>query len=1151
MFDTKRQNQERPPTARALTQQHLKDQLKLIFIGTMFFVLTAFLTTAQAVSIDWDNIGVGNATNLVSGQVVQSLDDAGNCTIAPPFTDCEVEVEMTYQLNNDGNGGQLNCGFGGNNCVRFYNDQIGGITDGDLRLGVDATAADPDDDMRMCIEFNREVEGLQFEILDIDDGSWDDSVELTYVPFVNATPMLSRTDLVDASTFGDLSTGTDPNHVIEHSPGLPAPDNEVLGWGAIQAPAAGNAGAADDGGNVSIDFGTQAVGGFCIRYFAGPNSNANPGFQWIALSQLTWTTTLPVDLAHVASKKTGRHLTVDWSTSAESFNLGFNLWVEKDGEWFALTRNLLPSKVVDSISSQTYSKRVKLSRELRDITRFGISSVDALGSEQFYGPFEVGEDYGEAVLPEPIDWQQAVASHTQRMRSKGYVLKNGRWRKPSANQPAEDALLRADLRFSESGMTRVHHQDLMHAGLDLRGLHRSQIAVAHRGTPIVRRIGKAPKGIFSEDSYIDFYAAPISDELSLYNESNIYQVVQNADLVRVTRAIRHNDENTKAASFSTTAQFENDTLYLNLSKANSPWMESSYGLGAIKDKSIDLNLPDNYLAGSDLALQLNLHGGFDHPEIQDDHSVKVLVNGVELSTKHWSGIEPVAIEQTVTASLLSAAGPNTITLQSIPNTAGFALQYFDRYSMRYALSESEVVGVQGFSVDDDASHLEFSRLEVRGVSAYALDEANNMVRLRPSRSKNMKRFARSSDQKARYFFLKNDDFIAPQSITLTAIKDINTANADLYIVAHPSFIGEELSAYAEHKRGIGVSTEIVDYQELVDQLGHGFNDPFVVQAFLAKQDAAQYGSSALIVGGHSFDYLDKTSQGSISFIPTTYRPSDVINYSPSDTPLTDIDSDGLSDVAIGRWPVRSLDDLNSIIQKSTAWGNNEGLASSTSVLLIAEQEDSNNGLSFAQQLNDLSGRFDTSNAHQGGFWGSVTRLYASDFANSATPVADQKAAMQAELEAGHALTIFNGHGSTNSWTYSGLFRTSDIGGIQDQGKASIYFPLACYTTYYETIGNNSLAHQLLFKADGGAVMIVGAATLGDFTSNGKMADRVMQSQIDDGLNLGQSLMTAKRAMGLNKQNESNLWTMLGDPTLQYNAAYVKPDPTSTGNVEVD
>jgi len=385
---------------RCATQSSLTKGWSLgLWLSLAVFLQMTLANSAMAVSIDWDNIGVGNATNLASGQVVQSLDDAGNCTIAPPFTDCEVDATITYQLGNDGNGGQLNCGWGGNNCVRFYNDQIGGITDGDLRFGVDATAADNgEDDLRVCIEFNREVEGLQFDVLDIDDASWDDSVEVTYVPFVNSTPILSRTDLVNASMFGDITTGTDPNHLIEHSPGSPAPNNEVLGWGAIQAPPAGNATAADDGGNVTIDFGTQQVGGFCIRYFAGPDSAADPGFQWIALSQLTWTTTLPVDLAHIDSSKTGRHLNVEWSTTAESFNLGFNLWGEKNGEWVALTRNPVPSKVVDSVSALQYQKRIKLRRADKDITRFGISSVDVLGSEQFYGPFEIGERYGEVVL---------------------------------------------------------------------------------------------------------------------------------------------------------------------------------------------------------------------------------------------------------------------------------------------------------------------------------------------------------------------------------------------------------------------------------------------------------------------------------------------------------------------------------------------------------------------------------------------------------------------------------------------------------------------------------------------------------------------------------------------------------------------------------
>lgn len=1114
----------------------------------------ALVAPAHAVSIDWDNLGFANQTNIATGQVAESLDDAGNCTVSPPFTDCEVEATVTWELNNDGNGGQLDCGFGANNCVLFYNDQIGGITDGDLRLGVNATAADGgDDDMRMCVEFNREVEGLQFEVLDIDDASWDDSVEITYTPFVNSTPILARTDLINAVAFGDITTGTDPNHVIEHNPTNPAPDNEVLGWGAIQ-PAGGNAIAADDGGNVSIDFGTQQVGGFCIRYFAGPNSTANPSFQWIALSQLTWTTTLPVDLAHVDSSKVGRFLTVEWSTSAESFNLGFNLWGEKDGEWFALTRNFLPSNVIDSIKPQSYQRRVRLSRELRDINKFGLSSVDALGNEEFYGPFTVGESYGDAVLPAPIDWQSTGAQHAQRMQAKGFALHNGRWKKVRDSSQLDAATVRADIDFSTSGVARVHHQDLLNAGLDLAGVHKNQIAVSHRGNAVVRRIGKAVRGVFGKDSYIDFYAAPLDQDLALYNSKNTFQISQEPSLVRQARAIKADNPTAKVSSFSAISKVENDALYLNLSKSGSPWMDKSYGLGAVKTAELLLPIPEGYLSGSDLSLEVNLHGGFDHPAIEDDHLVRILVNGEEQAAHQWAGIAAATIEVPVSASLLSNDEQNVVTLEGVSNSAGFALQYLDNYSMQFAVEQTAVIGMQGFSVGQAGDHLEFTRAEVSGAQAYAIDDAGNLVRLRRTRATNSEasdvasrrvvQYARSSDENARYYILKNEDFLSPMAVTSVSITPSLTPQADLYIIAHPSFIGEELQAYADHKRALGITTEIVDYGLLSEQIGFGFNDPFVIREFLRIQEAALHGSSALLVGGHTFDYLDLSGQGSISFIPTAYRQSSVIAYSPTDTPFTDTNDDGLSDVPIGRWPVRTTDDLNIIIAKSTAWGNGEGLASSDSVLLLAEKQDLNNGISFSQQLDDLSARYDPTNEHQGGFWGNVTRLYASDYLESETPNADHKSAMISELEAGHGLTVFNGHGSTNSWTYSGLFRVSDIDQIQDQDKASIYFPLACYTTYYESISNNTLAHQLLFKPSGGAVMIVGAATLGDYTSNGRIFDRVMQYQIDQGTHLGQALMLSKQAIKGRDEEAANLWAMLGDPTLRFNSDYVKPSPVA-------
>ena len=200
------------------------------FIVALFAFITLNNASVEAGVIDWENLGQPNSSVLSSGAQVSST----NNTCAPGIQDCDVTATVTFEIDNDGQGGELVCGWGsGTICGAYFSGEFGGINDDDIRFGLNSTGADNDDRLNVCVAFDRVVEGLTFDILDVDDAGWDDVVELYYTSDPSATPMLDRTDLINAIDFGDVSTGNDANHVVEHRPNFASPNNEATGWGAI------------------------------------------------------------------------------------------------------------------------------------------------------------------------------------------------------------------------------------------------------------------------------------------------------------------------------------------------------------------------------------------------------------------------------------------------------------------------------------------------------------------------------------------------------------------------------------------------------------------------------------------------------------------------------------------------------------------------------------------------------------------------------------------------------------------------------------------------------------------------------------------------------------------------------------------------------
>ncbi len=90
------------------------------------FVLTAVLVlpgVSYAVDVDWDDLGQGNGTILNSGATVAATNNA--CSSGS--SNCDTTATVTFEIVNDGQGGELACGWNsGGVCGAFFNTEFGG-----------------------------------------------------------------------------------------------------------------------------------------------------------------------------------------------------------------------------------------------------------------------------------------------------------------------------------------------------------------------------------------------------------------------------------------------------------------------------------------------------------------------------------------------------------------------------------------------------------------------------------------------------------------------------------------------------------------------------------------------------------------------------------------------------------------------------------------------------------------------------------------------------------------------------------------------------------------------------------------------------------------------------------------------------------------
>jgi len=152
-----------------------------------------------------------------------------------------------------------------------YGGSTRGNTFGNLEVGFDNDANDPNDFFTLELTFNKIVEDLQFSVLDIDRGGiyWHDVVEIYYddgTGFSNVS--------LDASiwTLGGNKVALDNETYAE-------------GWEGTGV----NAGSTDPTANIDLDFTGKDVIALRFVYFSGDDSQANPNGQVSGISDMTWT----------------------------------------------------------------------------------------------------------------------------------------------------------------------------------------------------------------------------------------------------------------------------------------------------------------------------------------------------------------------------------------------------------------------------------------------------------------------------------------------------------------------------------------------------------------------------------------------------------------------------------------------------------------------------------------------------------------------------------------------------------------------------------------------------------------------------------------------------------------------------------------------
>ena len=815
----------------------------------------------------------------------------------------------------------------------------------------------------------------------------------------------------------------------------------------------------------------------------------------------------PVSLSRFEAKRHGGPLLVSFETALETAHAGFELYaMDQPGKVLAR----FPASKDGRAPATPRNYRAEIASNAQG--PFMLIERNSQGHKRKHGPYQLGVAHGsQAGVHEAVDWA-AVRQEKHAAERKARSAAVHAARASSAKAPPGPGAALAELDVAAAGLQRVEYADLSAAGISLAGIDPKTLEVAFNGVAVPAHVNAVAPG-FGPGSSIEFLARYTP---TLYTDRAFYLLRTNSKAARAGV-----ETSAPSAGASTPAYYldkrriENQANYSFSSPIPSdPWYEYelfAWGAPAGYGKSFDAD--GLYPGAPGARLKVGLSGVTDFPAIPDHH-VLVSVNGQQLSDSTFNGLASHVVDVALGGALVAAGNELQVTLPGDLAGVDYDLVNYDYLELTYP--RSFVARNDALAFDATASAFQASGFASNDVAAWRVQGATHTklkVATLPSGGGYAAR-VNGVNKLASYYLATSAAIGRPLVSPALAAQDIRSGTATYLVITHPQFAAAIAPLVQQHQAE-GLASSVVDVRQVYRQFGDGRPDADSIARYIAFAAASRGTRYVLLVGGDTYDYKGYLG-ASVSFIPSRYvNLDDIIRFAPSDAALADTNSDGKPDIAIGRFPARSVAEAQNMVQKSLVVSTQPGVGS-----IAFAADTSEPGLRFAP----VSDKFIS--LLPAGYSGE--QIYIEDLG-----IAGARAALFDAAASGVDLINFFGHSAPWYWSFDGLLDDVDAAAIGG-ARPWIANQLGCWNTYhveatYETIGRTLVAQAA------GAVAAMGPTGLATGDEEEKFGAMLLPRVLTAGTRLGDAISGAKAEFAPQAVGSRQIqlgWNLLGDPALR-------------------
>lgn len=372
------------------------------------------------------------------------------------------------------------------------------------------------------------------------------------------------------------------------------------------------------------------------------------------------------------------------------------------------------------------------------------------------------------------------------------------------------------------------------------------------------------------------------------------------------------------------------------------------------------------------------------------------------------------------------------------------------------------------------------------------------------------------------------------------------SQADMFIVSHSDFLPAADRLAAIH-RSEGLTVSVVTPNQIYNEFSSGSQDLIAIRSFLKMfyDRSTTLGTPpkyVLMMGDASYRYKGGLT-GNTNYVPSfqSVNSIDPVNSHVSDDYFGLLDdtegewnvpSNDRMDVAIGRFPVQTLEEANGIVSKVEAYYSSNSMKDwRNKIVFVGDDED---GVVHMTQANDLSKVVD-----EKGKAFNNQKIYLDAYQQQATASGARYPQVTEDLvqavEDGALFVNYTGHGGETGWTAERVLGIFEIINWENKQNLPVFITATCEFSRFDDPLRTSGGELILLNPNGGGIGLMTTTRL-VFSSPNYLLNHSFYTEVfnprPDGeeMRLGDIFLYVKNfnAYSTNSRN----FSLLGDPAIR-------------------